>query len=203
MGRTATARYQRHESTQETVLRAADQLFYRRGLHEVSMDDIRDAAGVSLKAIYAAFPSKAALVTAYVQRRDSLWRDAVERYVTRRSSEPREQLLLVFDALDDYIRNPATSQGCAMQRAFSELSGSDSESLARIRDHKEHMRDLLVRTARRAGLRRPAEIGAQLMILTEGVLITAAISGNRNAALQAKRAATILVEEATRAPASD
>lgn len=196
MGRTSIAIDESPRPTREIVLRAADQLFYQRGLHDVSMDEIRDAAGVSLKAIYAEFPSKAVLVTAYVQRRDELWRDAVERYVTRRSSDPREQLLLLFDALDDYVRHPDASQGCAMQRAFGELSGSGAESLNVVRDHKEHVRDLLVRTARRAGLRRPSELGGQLMILAEGVLITSAISGDHRVARRAKRAAAVLIEAA-------
>jgi AcrR family transcriptional regulator len=103
----------------DAILDAADELFYQRGVQAVGMDELRDRAGVTLKRIYAAFPSKSDLVRAYLVRRDEKWRHAVEVYVTRRTDEPGEQLLLVFDALEALMRNEPRFRGCA----FHNVSG--------------------------------------------------------------------------------
>ncbi|MDR2279923.1 MAG: TetR/AcrR family transcriptional regulator, partial [Gordonia sp. (in: high G+C Gram-positive bacteria)] len=55
------------------VLDAAERLFYGRGIQSVGMDEIRTAAGVSLKAIYKLFPSKESLVAQVLAIRDRRW----------------------------------------------------------------------------------------------------------------------------------
>lgn len=184
------------DPTREAILEAADQLFYERGFQAVSMDELRDTAAVSLKRIYASFPSKADLVQAYLERQDQRWRDAVENFVTRRSSDPREQLLLVFDAVEARIRGQKPFRGCAFHNAFGELGGTSPDAAAVVRSHKHHLRDYLIRTARRAGLRRPAELAAQLLLLAEGALVTAAIDGDVTIPRRAKAAAAVLIDAA-------
>ncbi|MGH9083114.1 MAG: TetR/AcrR family transcriptional regulator [Acidimicrobiales bacterium] len=180
----------------EAILRAADQLFYERGFQSVPMDALRDRAGVPLKGIYACFPSKDALVHAYLTRQDDRWRDGVEAYVTERSSDPCEQLLLLFDSVEARIRNQERYRGCAFHNAFGELGGTSTDAVEIVRSHKRHLRDFLARTARRARLRRPDQIASQLMLLAEGALITAAIDRDPTVARRAKAAATVLVDAA-------
>ena len=168
------------------------------------MDELRDSSGVPLKRIYACFPSKADLVQAYLERQDVRWRDAVEAYVIRHSDDPREQLLLVFDAVERRIRGQSPFRGCAFHNAFGELGGASPDAAAIVRSHKHHLRDFLTRTARRAGLRRPGELATQLLLLSEGALITAAIDDDPNVARRAKAAAAVLIHNsaplARRAP---
>lgn len=184
------------DQTREAILEAAERLFYERGLQAVPMDEVRDAAGVSLKGIYACFPSKTDLVQAYLERQDQRWRDAVEAYVTRRSTDPREQLLLVFDAVEARVRGQQPFRGCAFHNAFGELGGTSPDAVAVVRSHKHHLRDFLTRTARRAGLRRPGELAAQLLLLAEGALITSAIDGDARVPRRAKAAAAVLIDAA-------
>ena len=54
------------DASRDTIVEAADALFYGRGIQSVGMDDIRTAAGVSLKKLYSVFPSKESLVAAAV-----------------------------------------------------------------------------------------------------------------------------------------
>ncbi len=184
------------DQTREAILEAAERLFYERGFQAVPMDEVRDAAGVSLKGIYACFPSKTDLVHAYLERQDQRWRDAVEAYVTRRSTDPREQLLLVFDAVEARVRGQHPFRGCAFHNAFGELGGTSPDAVAVVRSHKHHLRDFLTRTARRAGLRRPGELAAQLLLLAEGALITSAIDGDARVPRRAKAAAAVLIDAA-------
>ncbi|MGH9064071.1 MAG: TetR/AcrR family transcriptional regulator [Acidimicrobiales bacterium] len=184
------------EEVREAILSAADQLFYERGFQSVPMDELRDKAGVPLKRIYACFPSKDDLVRAYLAHQDDRWRDGVESYVKKRSDDPVEQLLLVFDAVEARARHQARFRGCAFHNAFGELGGTCPDAVAVVRSHKHHLRDFLVRTARRAGLRRPAELGLQLLLLAEGALITAAIDDDPGVPRRARAAAAVLVDSA-------
>ncbi len=186
------------DQTRERILQAADELFYSRGVQAVSMDQIRDRAGVPLKRIYAAYPSKHDLVDAYLNRRDEQLRDAVEIWVTRRSDDPHEQLLLVFDALHRWTRSQPQFRGCAFHNAFGELGGTSATAAAVVRSNKHHLRAFLERTARRAGLHRPDEVAFQLMLLAEGALVTAAVDDDPDVPARAKAAAQLLLEAAAR-----
>lgn len=186
------------DQAREAVLDAADQLFYERGFQAVPMDEIRDRSGVPLTRIYGCFPAKSDLVAAYLTRQDERWRDGIESYVTRCSDDPRQQLALVFDAVHARVDNQPTYRGCAFHNAFGELGGTVPFAAQLVQAHKHHLRDFLVRTARRAGLRRPAELGAQLMLLAEGTLITAAIDHDPTIARRAKAAAVTLIDAASR-----
>jgi AcrR family transcriptional regulator len=185
------------DPVREVILKAANELFYQRGIQAVGMDELRDRAGVTLKRIYAAFPSKADLVEAYLTWRDAKWRDAVEAYVTCRSDDPREQLLLVFDALHAWTRGEPRFRGCAFHNAIGELGGISPAATSIVRSNKHHLRAFLERTARRAGLRRPADVAFQLMLLAEGALITAAIDGDPGVPQRAKAAAVVLIDAAS------
>ncbi len=185
------------DPVREAILKAASELFYQRGIHAVGMDELRNRAGVTLKRIYAAFPSKADLVEAYLTWRDAKWRDAIEAYVTRRSNDPREQLLLVFDALEAWTRSEPQFRGCAFHNAVGELGGTSPAATSIVRSNKHHLRAFLGRTARRAGLRHPADLAFQLMLLAEGALITAAIDSDPGVPRRAKTAAAALIDAAS------
>jgi AcrR family transcriptional regulator len=184
---------------EEVLLETVDRLFYERGFQSVSMDEVRDASGIPLKRIYACFPSKNHLVEAYLKRRDERWRDGFERYVTSRSEDPSTQLLLVFDAVEAWVRSTAQFRGCAFHNAFGELAGTSQFASTIVRAHKHHVRHFLERTASRAGIRRPKQVAAQLMLLVEGALITSAIDDDPAPIRVAKAAARVLLDAATRA----
>lgn len=186
------------DPVRDAILDAADELFYQRGIQAVGMDELRDRAGVTLKRIYATFPSKTDLVDAYLSRRDEQWRDSIEAYVTRRSDDPREQLLLVFDALRAWTRQEPRFRGCTFHNAVGELGGTSPGVTSLARANKHHLRSFLERTARRAHLRRPADVAFQLLLLAEGSLITAAIDGDPDVPARAKPAAQAILDAASR-----
>lgn len=181
----------------EVILNAADELFYTRGIQAVGMDELRDRAGVTLKRIYGEFPSKSELVEAYLARRDDMWRDGIETYVTSRSDEPHEQLLLVFDALRAWTRREPQFRGCTFHNAIGELGGSSPAVTALARANKHHLRSFLERTARRARLRHAKDVAFHLMLLAEGSLITAAIDADPDVPLRARAAARSIIDAAS------
>jgi AcrR family transcriptional regulator len=52
------------------VLDAAEALFHEPGVQSVGMDEIRSAAGVSLKRLYQLYPAKDRLIEAVLRHRD-------------------------------------------------------------------------------------------------------------------------------------
>ena len=56
-------------SVRDRLLIAADELFYRDGVHRVGIDRVIERAGVAKASLYAAFGSKEELVVAYLEAR--------------------------------------------------------------------------------------------------------------------------------------
>ncbi|MFU9037825.1 MULTISPECIES: TetR/AcrR family transcriptional regulator [Streptomyces] len=118
------------------ILDAAEELFYGRGVQAVGMDELRAAAGVSLKRLYQCFPAKQDLVEAYLRRRDARWRAALAEYVDAHGEGPEGRVLAVFDRLAEWFAEP-DFRGCAFLNSFGEL-GATSEEVARAaREHKQ------------------------------------------------------------------
>src|SRR5215204_4223482 len=89
----------------ERILDAAYELFSRRAIRDVGIDEVIERAGVAKATLYRHYPSKDDLVVAFLQRREQLWTlDWVEAEAKRRGSTPEEQLLAIFDAFDDWFR---------------------------------------------------------------------------------------------------
>ena len=56
-------------SPAERILAAAGKLFYTRGIRAVGVDRVAAEAGVSKRTLYSHYPSKDALITAYLMAR--------------------------------------------------------------------------------------------------------------------------------------
>ncbi|MFG3703954.1 TetR/AcrR family transcriptional regulator [Micromonospora sp. NPDC047670] len=189
-----------HTTAEARLLDAADTLFYERGIQAVGMDAIRSASGVSLKRTYQLFPSKEHLVEAVLRRRDLAIRDALAAYTSARPT-PTERVLAVFDYLHDWFDQPAY-RGCAFINSFAELGGSSPGVVDIVRTHKRAFADHLSALVAEAG--RPPALAAQLALLANGAMVTAAITGSVEPAREARAAARRLLEADTapRSPAA-
>lgn len=177
--------------TEARILSAADALFYEHGVQAVGMDRVRDASGVSLKKIYQCFPSKGALVEAYLRRRDQWARTALEERVAR-YTDPEARVLAVFDWLYEWVDGP-DFHGCAFINAYGEL-GTTAEGVARAtRDHKRALHAYLTDLVRPLNHPSPTVLATQLAFLVDGAITAAAISGDPASADTAAAAARVLV----------
>lgn len=179
------------------VLDAADELFYAQGIQAVGVDQVRAASGVSLKRLYQCFPSKQALVEAYLRRRDERWRTALAAHV--RQCAPQEAPLAVFDWLRAWLAG-AGSRGCAFINSFGELGAIETGVARAARDHKKAVLEFLAELASDLDAANPQILAEQLLLLLDGAISVAAISGNPDAALQARAAAQTLVTAAKAQP---
>jgi AcrR family transcriptional regulator len=73
----------------ERILETADRLFYLQGIRAVGVDTIAAEIGISKRTLYNHFPSKDALIAAYLERRFTQLRPS--------DKPPVEQILGTFD----------------------------------------------------------------------------------------------------------
>ena len=179
-----------HTTAETQLLDAADTLFYERGIQAVGMDAIRAASGVSLKRTYQLFPSKEHLIEAVLRRRDRAIRDALSAYTSTRTT-PTERVLAVFDYLHDWF-GQSDYRGCAFINSFAELGGSSPNVADIVRTHKEAFADHLAMLV--AAADRPPALAAQLALLANGAMVTAAIIGSVEPARDARAAASRLLD---------
>lgn len=179
-------------AARKRVLDAAEELFYARGVQSVGMDDIRGASGVSLKRLYQLFPAKEQLVEAYLVRRDTTWRQRLADRVDRHQ-EPRERILAVYDHLHTWFAEPGY-RGCAWINAYGELGATSAPVAAQALAHKLALRRYLAGLVADAGL--PTGLADQLQLLAEGAMVTSAVFGTAEPALQAREAAAVLLTAA-------
>ncbi len=79
------------QTMKERILETADKLFYLQGIRAIGVDTIAAEIGISKRTLYNHFPSKDALIAAYLER----------RFVQPRPSDkpPAEQILATFNSL--------------------------------------------------------------------------------------------------------
>ena len=181
---------------QTRVLEAADRLFNARGVQAVGMDAVRAASGVPLKRLYAAFPSKDALVVAVLHRRSSTW-DAGIAAASATADSPRERLLAVYDFLGEWFRSD-DFRGCAFINAFGELGGVSPAVADAVRAQKESFQRYVAGLVEELGA--PPALATQLALLAEGAQTTAAIGDSPEVAEHARAAAGTLIDAALAAP---
>jgi AcrR family transcriptional regulator len=193
-GGTAGSKRRPPDQARASVLAAADRLFYAQGLRAVGVDAVAAAAGVTKRTLYYHFPSKEALIAAYLEGRDDAIRLAIERIVTRREhTAPAERILAVFDHLEQWFATPAY-RGCPFNNAVAEDVGP--EALEITRRHKSVLRGWLSDQAALAGARSPEQLGAELLLLVDGALNGALVFGSAEPARVARTVATALLKQA-------
>lgn len=173
----------------DRIVEAADRLFYRHGIQSVGMDAVRTESGVPLKRLYAAFPSKDALVLEVLRSRRGVWDAGIDAAASAATSA-EGRLLAVYDFLDDWFRTD-DFRGCGFINAFGEL-GAVSPAVAEIaQQQKNDFQAYVSRLVEELG--GPPLLAAQLALLAEGAQTTAAISGRPDAAAHARAAAKTLI----------
>lgn len=183
------------DEARRRILDAAERLFYARGIQAVGMDQIRDAAGVSLKRLYQCYPSKDALVEAYLEHRDQWWNRALAEHVGR-VADPRERVTAVFGFLSEWF-GTADFRGCSFINAFGELGPASPPVAAAARAHKGTLRERLRTLAAEAGAADPDMLADQLLLLVEGAIVAAAMGTAPSPAERAGSAARALLDAAT------
>lgn len=176
------------------LLATTESLVYRDGIHGTGVDAIVKASGVSRKTVYAHFGSKDVLVEAALRARHDRWMHWFRTRTLATGQDAAARLLGMFDVLTTWFIDPGY-HGCAFLNAAGEIG--DPESAIRMLA-KEHKADLLVFIQETAsGLDLPLAardaLARQWLILIDGAIAVAMVSGNPGAARDAQAAGAALL----------
>jgi AcrR family transcriptional regulator len=176
----------------ERIMETAYDLFSRRGVRDVGIDEVIERAGVAKATLYRHFPSKDDLVLAFLERREQRWtRGLLEAEAKRRGSTPEEQLLAIFDAFDDWFRRD-DFEACSFINVMLEMGTEHPAGSASVH-HLEKIRSIVRELAEEAQLREPSSFAHSWHILMKGSIVARA-EGDLEAAQRAKEMARHLLE---------
>ncbi|MDQ0864968.1 TetR/AcrR family transcriptional regulator [Arthrobacter globiformis] len=89
----------------ERILSTAYELFSRRSIRDVGVNELIETSGVAKSTFYRHFPSKDDLVLAVLALRDQVWFSGIVAEAQRRSASPEEELLVIFDVFADRLHS--------------------------------------------------------------------------------------------------
>ena len=176
----------------DELVQKALKAFYRNGFHATGMDKLVEDTGISKTSMYKHFRTKEDLILAVLRLRDEQFRNWLYRRMEELAVTPKEQLIAMFDALEEWFAEPGY-KGCMFIKASSEYQEASHPIHKQAADHKrfleQHMSDL----AKKAGLDDPNTIARQLLLLKEGAIVTANLGHTDHPAREAKAAARQLL----------
>jgi AcrR family transcriptional regulator len=182
------------KSARERILTAAYELFSRRGIRAVGTDEVIERAGVARATLYRHFATKDDLVLAVLQRREEVWTHGlIEDQSRQRGTTPEEQLLAIFDVMNDWFQARDGYEGCSFINVLLELGPDHPAGRASI-THIDHVRDIVRHRALAAGLTDVEDFASSWHILMKGAIILAAV-GDLDAGLRARKMASVLIEQ--------
>lgn len=175
----------------ERVLATAYELFARRGIRDVGIDEVIARAGVAKATLYRHFPSKDELVLAFLERREEIWtRGWVEAGARRRGGTPEERLLAIFDLFDEWFRRD-DFEACSFINVLVEMGPQHRTGEACVH-HLANIRAVVGRLAEEADLRDPEAFARSWHLLMKGSIV-AASEGDPEAAQHARALGALLI----------
>jgi AcrR family transcriptional regulator len=183
-----------HEpDARERILGTAYDLFARRGVRDVGIDEVIERAEVAKATLYRHFASKDDLVLAFLERREELWTKGwVEAQARARGKTAEQQLLAIFDLFDEWFHRD-DFEACSFINILLEMTTRHPLGQASAR-YLENIRTVISTLAAEAGLRNPEEFARSWHILMKGSIVQAQ-EGDADAAKRAKAMAKLLIEQ--------
>ena len=169
------------------ILETADRLFYLQGIRAVGVDTVAAEVGISKRTLYNHFPSKDALIAAYLQRRFNI-----------ASLSDKTGAVQILAALASLERRFASSgfRGCPFVNAVAELGAEDRAvrkiAIAFKESRRIWFRDLLTQL----DVADAEGIATQLALLVDGSIAQNLVRDDPSMARAAKAAARVLLANA-------
>jgi AcrR family transcriptional regulator len=169
------------------ILEAANKLFYEQGIRAVGVDAVAAEAGVSKRTLYNYYPSKDALIAAYLTLRF--------KHMAPSDAPAREQILGYYDRLEQLFAD-GSFRGCPFVNAVTELGDPKHPAAAIAARFKEERREWYRGLLERIGVPDPRSLAAQLQILADGAIAAVLVGGDPSVARAARAAAEVLLDSA-------
>jgi AcrR family transcriptional regulator len=180
-------------SPRERLLETASGLFYSEGIHSVGVDRLVSEAGVTRATFYRHFPTKEALVEAYLRATDERLRTNVENALKDR--DPQQALEALLDLIGQRTNAPGF-RGCQFINAAAEYPDGTHPVHVAVDDHRAWFQRVATEIARKIGHPNPDEAGQFLVLLHDGALVAAELDDPKAVRIAVKKAALQLLAPA-------
>src|SRR5215472_8932957 len=151
----------------QRILDTASGMFYRDGVRAVGIDAIIARSGVAKMSLYRNFPSKDALVAAWLEDRNDFFWQRWEQAEASRGEEPRDRMEAVLDMIAAAVSHRKW-RGCPFLNTTTEFPEPDHPARAIILANKQAVRARLQALSAAAGARDPDLLAQQLQLLIDG-----------------------------------
>lgn len=176
------------------ILISAERLLYQNGIQATSMDALVKASGVARKSIYHYFTDKDAIAVAALSARDVRWMEWFCRE-TEKALTPVSRISEMFTVLAGWF-NSSDFYGCAFINTAGEIGNPEAPVRLISKLHKQKLLQYVLKLCEQAGCTEPRTLARQLLILIEGAITVAKVTGDLHAAENAKAIAVSLVNNA-------
>jgi AcrR family transcriptional regulator len=179
----------------DRLLEAA-QLFYTEGIRAVGVNRLTEKAKTPVMSLYRHFGSKEGLVEEFLREKSHRIRVKFPRQVERLATTGKGRVLAVFDVLDTVIAD-TEYRGCTFINVAVEMADPHHPFVGIAVAHKAFVRETFARYLTQAGVRGTELLATQLVMLVDGVFVSAQMHADHEAtALQARMAAEVLLDAA-------
>lgn len=166
------------KSAGQRVFDTARELFYRRGVRAVGVDEIVCQAGVTKPSLYRAYASKDELVAACLEESAREARENLICLLAEVPQEPRAQLSAMLRHYAEKVARP-DFRGCPMSNTAVEFPEPGHPGRAVLEQCKIDMRSLLANVTRQLPIRDPEALADGLFLIIEGAMASHHIFGSQ------------------------
>jgi len=159
----------RSQRARAQALNVASALFYKKGVRAVGMEEIVEISGIAKTTIYRHFPTKDALIEAFLEKEDGefwqQWDEAVATVTTA---------IAKLDALSDWIGSRVQRdayRGCPQLNVAAEFADPAHPARAIARRHKAEMVRRLEAICAEAGADPADRAAMQVALLLDGAFM--------------------------------
>jgi TetR/AcrR family transcriptional repressor of nem operon len=126
----------------EAVLTKAMELFWKKGYHGTSINDLVDTTGLSRSSLYATFEDKHKLYVAALRHYQTLQKKGLTNELDKQSSA-RKKIEVIFRAYLEAILRDALGKGCFMVNTATEMTNQNKELAKIVGSDFEGMEELM------------------------------------------------------------
>ena len=181
-------------SARQRILSAAHRLFYAQGIRATGIDQLLQEADVARMSFYKHFPSKQALVVAFLQERHQRWQQHLETAAQAQATSPAQELRAVFGVLAQWFAEP-DFRGCAFINTVLETTDPSTQEHLLARQHKAVLRGYLLGLLQQTRSASPEQAATQLLLLIDGAIVRAQLGDGPAAAATAQRLAEYVLAD--------
>lgn len=184
------------EAPRDRIINAASALFYERGIHTVSVDEIAATADSNKMTLYRHFGSKDRLVVEWLQ---ATAKSAQDKWRDVEAGNPSDALARLHGLVDMMVSQiTAWMRGCPFGNSMAELSDPAHPAHDVIRAYYRYQRDWLERACRDAGLHNPQETADALFFIVRGTSTGLALDDQAEFAKRERGALSSVINSAWR-----